>query len=166
MPYSYQYFKNNIKEHFEKEIDKNIKILDVGPGCGTYSDLLSPLGFSLDGLEIYEPYINQFNLRDKYDNLYLGNIVEFDFTGYDYLIMGDVLEHLTIEDSQLILRKAMFHKIKMLVAVPYEYEQGAWGGNQYETHLQPELTPELVKTQYPSLELLIGDKNYGYYLNY
>jgi hypothetical protein len=166
MPYSYQYFKTDVKDHFESKLSKDIKILDIGPGCGTYSDLLSPLGFKLDGLEIYEPYITQFDLRSKYNSLHLGDIMDFDFYMYDYLIMGDILEHLTISNAQIVLSKIKSYKIKTLVAVPYEYEQGEWGGNIYEAHLQPELTPELMKSYYPDLKLLVGDENYGYYINY
>lgn len=166
MPYSYREFKQEIKHHIVDVIPKTSKILDVGPGCGTYSDLLRDLGFKIDCLEIWEPYIHQFNLSEKYENVILGNIIDFDFTGYDYIIMGDILEHLTVVDAQEIIRKIEVNNIKALVAVPYEYEQGEWDGNIYETHLQPELTPELMNSQYPTLKLFVGDDKYGYYINY
>mgnify|MGYP001103995945 CR=1 FL=1 len=166
MPYSYKYFKGDVQSHFKSKVNTDVKILDVGPGCGTYADLLKDSGFKMDCLEIWEPYVHQFNLSEKYENVILGNIVDFDFTGYDYIIMGDILEHLTVADAQEIMRKIEANNIKTLVAVPYEYEQGERDGNVYETHLQPELTPELMNSQYPTLKLFVGDDQYGYYINY
>ena len=166
MPYSYPEYKNEIKLHFKKCIPKNTKILDVGPGAGVYSDLLRELNYKIDCLEIWKPYISQFNLHQKYDNVILGDIRNFDFSSYDYIIMGDVLEHLTIEDATLFLDKVNNLNIKCLVAVPYNYEQGEYEGNVYESHLQPDLTSENVLTRYPSLNLLYGNHFYGYYINY
>ena len=54
----------------------------------------------------------------------------------------------------------------VMVAVPYLYEQGTEFGNVHETHLQPDLTPEVMATRYPMLHLLYGDEQYGYYANY
>jgi hypothetical protein len=79
--------------------------------------------------------------------------------------MGDVLEHLSIEDSQKILNKIVENKQECLIAVPYLCEQGTMEENEYETHLQPELTPELVIRRYPQLDLLVKNEYYGYYIN-
>jgi hypothetical protein len=164
MPYSYGEFKEDVKQHFLNYIPPTTKILDVGPGQGTYSKLLS--NYNLDCIEIWEPYITQFNLQSQYNKVILGNINQFNFLEYEYIIMGDILEHLSIEDAQNILNQINLNNQKCLVAVPYLYEQGEHEGNIYETHLQPDLTPEIIKERYPSLKLLFGDENYGYYINY
>jgi hypothetical protein len=166
MPYSYTLFKDEVKVHFLNFISKGISILDVGAGCGTYSDLLRGDFPNMDALEIFTPYIEQFNLRAKYNNVIVGDITDFDISKYEYLIMGDVLEHLSVSDAQSIINKIQANDILSLVAVPYNYEQGTYMGNVHETHLQPDLTPELVAERYPSLKLLIGDDKYGYYVNY
>jgi glycosyltransferase involved in cell wall biosynthesis len=166
MPYSYPHYKNNIREHFEKYVPISNKILDVGPGAGTYSELLRNLGYKMDCLEIFEPYVHQFGLKSKYDNVIVGDITNFDFSKYDYIIMGDVLEHLTVEDAKSFMDKVTSLDKKCLVAVPYNYEQGEHYGNVYETHLQPDLTPQNVLERYPKLNLLVGDNSYGYYINY
>ena len=142
------------------------KILDVGPGAGVYSDLLRNLGYQIDCLEIWEPYVNQFNLREKYGKVIIGDIRHFDFSGYDYIIMGDVFEHLAIEEATLLLEKINGANKQCLIAVPYNYEQGEYEGNVYETHLQPDLTPENMLQRYPSLNLIYGNHFYGYYINY
>jgi hypothetical protein len=172
MPHSYPEFKPEIREHFIKYIPKKSKILDVGPGSGTYSDVLNSLGYEIDCLEIWAPYIDQFNLKSKYNKVIVGDIRYFDISGYDYIIMGDVLEHLTFNEAAIVLEQMEINNIKCLVAVPYNYTQGVYEGNEYETHLQPDLTPENVLIRYPNLKVFnICSSNdnipfYGYYINY
>ena len=101
MPYSYPEYKNEIKTHFKECVSNKIKILDVGPGAGTYFDLLSDLGYQIDCIEIWEPYIFQFNLHKKYNKVIVGDIRDFDFSEYDYIIMGDVLEHSTFDEARI-----------------------------------------------------------------
>ena len=172
MPHSSTDFKLEIQKHFDESFSRDIKILDVGPGAGMYGHLLSKysdvlnysLGFKLDCLEIHSPYIEKYNLKDVYENVFEGNICDFDFSGYDYIILGDILEHLTINDAQNIIIND--NKIKCLVAVPYLSKQGEHEGNIYEIHLQEDLTPKIMKQRYPSLKLLYGNEGYGYYINY
>lgn len=165
MPSSYNDFKAEIRYFFECTLKPNTKILDVGPGRGTYRTLLRGLPYSMDCIEIYPPYIQHFKLYEKYDNVFEGNIVDFDFTDYDCIILGDVLEHLSVPDAQKIIKTIQKNKQKCLVAVPYESEQGESEGNIYETHLQPDLTIEIMGERYPELKLLIGNERYGYYVN-
>ena len=77
--------------------------------------------------------------------------------------MGDVLEHLTVEESKSVLNKMKDKKV--MVAVPYLFEQGEEMGNIYETHHQPELTHELMIERY-GLTPLYTNERYGYYINY
>jgi hypothetical protein len=164
MPYSYSHYKEDVKKHIFQNIPSDAKILDVGPGSGTYAHLLRER-YHIDGLEIFEPYIDRFGLRQFYNNVIVGNILEFDFSGYDYIIMGDILEHIKLEDATKLLENINNH-CKCLVAVPYLFEQGEWEGNIHETHHQPDLTPELFLQRYPYMNLLFGDNHYGYYINY
>lgn len=48
----------------------------------------------MDAVEIFEPYVDKYKLRKKYDNVYINSIVVFDIKDYDFIILGDVLEHL------------------------------------------------------------------------
>ena len=54
MPYSTGYLKGEVKQHFIKNVEKNVKILDAGAGCGTYSNLLKSDFHNMDGIEIYQ----------------------------------------------------------------------------------------------------------------
>jgi autotransporter strand-loop-strand O-heptosyltransferase len=164
MPYSYSFYKEEVKLYLDSFLNKNIKILDVGPGVGTYSNLLKPLGYKLDCLEIFEPYVEKYDLHSKYENVYVGDITQFDFSNYDFIIIGDVLEHISVEDSKIILEKIENNNQNCLVAVPFLCEQGTMEDNIHETHLQPDLTNELVLERYPQLELLSKNNFYGYYV--
>jgi hypothetical protein len=161
MPYSYGDYKNEVIHHIIEHTSEYSKILDVGPGAGTYGSMLRHL--DIEALEIHPPYIEMFKLNEIYKKIYIGDIRDFDVSEYDYIIMGDVLEHLTVEESKSVLNK-MKHK-KVMVAVPYLFEQGEEMGNIYETHHQPELTHELMIERY-GLTPLYTNERYGYYINY
>lgn len=165
MPYSYSKFKQEVKQAILANISSDSKILDVGAGSGTYGEMLKPHYSRVDAIEIFPSYLDMFNLHLKYDTVIQGDIRNFIFSEYDFIIMGDVLEHLTFEDATKVLEKIEEQWQSVLVAVPYMYEQGAEFGNVHETHLQPDLTPEVMLQRYPQLHLIYGDSNYGYYVN-
>jgi len=68
MPYSSTAFKEEVKRHILANLPLHTKILDVGPGAGTYGSMLRDY-YNIDGLEIHEPYIDKFNLRSIYNKV-------------------------------------------------------------------------------------------------
>jgi len=166
MPYSYGKFKNEIRDRIIDKFNPQTEILDVGAGSGVYSDLLWSTFRKIDALEIFPNYIQMFELEKRYRSVIQADINHFNFDGYELLIMGDILEHLTVEDAQKILSKIKSNNQGVMIAVPYLYEQGEEFGNIHETHLQPDLAPEVMLERYPELTLLYGDENYGYYGNH
>lgn len=165
MPYSSTAFKEEIKRHVLLNIPATTKMLDVGPGAGTYGLLLGPY-FSMDGLEIHEPYIDKFELKKIYKNVMVGNILAFDISPYDYIIMGDILEHIPKYEAMNLVARINSAGKKCLIAVPYLYEQGEYDGNVHEIHHQADLTHEIFLERYPCMKLLYKDDGYGYYINY
>lgn len=166
MPYSYDYFKIDVCKHIIKTQPQSSKILDAGAGSGKYGAMLRMWFNNIDALEIFEPYIEQFNLKEIYNNVYNDNIIHFDIAEYDYIIMGDILEHLSVEDAHNLITKIHLGGKKCLVAIPYTMEQGEVNGNIYETHLQPDLTHDVFLFRYPMLKELYRNHEYGYYINY
>lgn len=166
MPYSYGLYKNEFAEHLKQLLPNQRHILDVGAGSGAYADLLRPHFENMDAIEIFAPYIDMFKLKDKYKNVFNESILDFDISGYDYLIMGDVIEHLTFLQAKNLIEKICSMEISCMIAVPYLFEQGEEYGNAFETHLQPDLTHELFLERYPQMNLLWKDDKYGYYTNY
>ena len=164
MPNSYNYFKEEIKQYFIENIDTSKKILDVGPGEGTYSNLLRNLGYHIDCIEIFSPYVERFNLYEKYDNVFVGNVSDFNISNYDFIILGDVLEHMSISDSRTIIDEININNMDCLVSIPYLMKQDSVDGNDYERHIQFDLTPDVMQSRYPELECIYSNTSYGYYV--
>lgn len=166
MPNSFTFYKSEIREYFKDNVPSGTKMLDVGPGQGTYGTLLAGMGYDMDAVEVFSLYIYKFKLWEHYNNVYNKDIREFDWSGYDYIILGDILEHLTAEEGQKLISDIAMARKQCLVAVPYMMAQdGEEYGNSYETHHQPDLTPAVMNKRYPTLELIYGNEYYGYYVS-
>ena len=166
MPESFDLFKKEVTEWLLDNVPQNARILDVGPGKGTYSQLLKPYGYRLDCVEIWQPYIDKYELSSQYDHVYNQDIMDFEGLAlYDFIILGDVLEHIPTMQAQQLINSIIQKGIGCLVAVPYSMEQGEYDGNIYETHHQPDLTEDVMNYRYPSLTLIYGNQYYAYYTN-
>jgi hypothetical protein len=147
MPSSYSTFRRETRDYILQRFDPAVtRVIDVGPGEGTYAQLLPE--FKLDCVEVYEPYVERFNLKSRYNEVFIKNVKDFDFTGYDLAILGDVLEHLSVPDAFLVLAKLAMLRMGGVVQVPFLLEQGSWEGNDYEAHLQPDLNHEVFMGRY------------------
>jgi len=161
---SFEYFKKDIKEYLEKSYKRNARILDVGAGSGTYSNLLGDYFRDIEAVEVFKPNIERYELEGKYKRVYNTDIRDFRYEYYDIIIFGDIIEHLEIEEAQEVLKYANNRCKEMIVAVPYCYKQGVEEDNIYEIHKQDDLTIENMIERYPMLELLYGNSYYGYYI--
>jgi 2-polyprenyl-3-methyl-5-hydroxy-6-metoxy-1,4-benzoquinol methylase/glycosyltransferase involved in cell wall biosynthesis/GT2 family glycosyltransferase len=165
---SYDDYKIQIKEYFSAKsryMEKNFSILDVGAGAGTYSKLLRDISSRIDAVEVYEPNIIKNKLNELYDNVYNQDIIDFKFEGnYDIIIMGDVIEHIETEKAIKLVDDLYDKCDEMLIAVPFMLEQEAIYGNEYEKHLQSDLTDEVFKKRYPGFKNLFINEKYGYYI--
>jgi 2-polyprenyl-3-methyl-5-hydroxy-6-metoxy-1,4-benzoquinol methylase len=164
MPKSYEFGKDRISSYLKSKYPKDAKILDVGAGEGTYYNYLSDYFENIDAVEIFKKNIDDYDLKNKYKNVYNENIVDFKYDKYDIIIFGDIIEHLSIEDAQKVLNYASVRCKEIVVAVPYEYKQDEINGNIHERHIQDDLTIEKMEMRYPYLELFFGNDEYGYYL--
>lgn len=166
MPTSYLDFKQDIRNYIINKYDKDIKILDVGPGEGTYSNLLNEYK-NIDCVEIYEPYINEYGLKNKYKNIYISNILDFDFDYYDVIILGDILEHIVADDAVILINKLIDKCDEIIVNVPYLadfnylYDDEP---NKNELHLQVDLTDIIMKKRYPMLKRLCSNNRIGVFI--
>ena len=164
MATSYYYYKQQVKDYLVSKFKGNAKVLDVGAGEGTYWNLLHQYYATIDAVEVFKPNIDNFKLKDKYHKVYNIDIKDFKYQNYDIIIFGDVIEHLEINEAQEVLKYAYTHCKEMIVAVPYELEQGIAEDNLYEIHKQPDLTPKIMKERYPMLKELYKNELYGYYV--
>lgn len=164
MAYSYDFYKQEVKEYLTSRYPQKAKVLDVGAGEGTYYKLLKDYFKEIDAVEVFKPNIDKYQLKSKYHRVYNMNVVNFKYTYYDIIIFGDIIEHLTTEEAQEVLQYAYGRCNEMIVAVPYQLEQGIVENNIYEIHKQDDLTPEIMKKRYPYLKLLYKNDLYGYYV--
>jgi len=144
MPYSSESGKSFVRYIFGKV--KNKKILDIGCGSGTYAKMFPNSEFT--GIEIWDPYVERFELNKLYENLHIedANNVDYETLGsFDIAVLGDVLEHM-----EEIKAKDLFNKISkvadtVIVSIPIgNYPQDAYDGNPYEEHITNNWTPERV----------------------
>jgi 2-polyprenyl-3-methyl-5-hydroxy-6-metoxy-1,4-benzoquinol methylase len=164
MAYSYEFYKKDIKEYLKNKYTGNVRILDVGAGCGTYYDLLHDYFRYIDAVEVFKPNIENYNLTQKYHKVFNINIKDFRYDKYDIIIFGDIIEHLDVKEAQEVLKYAYTRCKEMIVAVPYQLEQGIEEDNIYEIHKQADLTPKIMEERYPFLKLLYKNELYGYYI--
>jgi hypothetical protein len=124
--------------------------LDIGAGCGTYADLLANSGYQIDAVEIFSPYLEEYNLKEKYNHVFVGNVLELniDFSVYDLIILGDVVEHMSEDDSYKLLSNLLKLPVEVVVAVPFNSPQGEVYGNIYEAHLQSDLNLGVILKKY------------------
>lgn len=122
-------------------------ILDIGAGSGTYSDALKQEGYekNIDALEVWQPYVDKFNLKNKYRKVYSEDVREFDNFNYDVVIFGDILEHMTKEEALSVWEKVSSQSKYALIAIPIiHYHQGELDGNPYEKHIKDDWSHEEV----------------------
>jgi len=104
-----------------RDLDKNLKILDVGCSGGPMMMLLNQHGFkNVYGLDVSERAIELCKKRGV-DNVYVMNAEKTDFKDdeFDVLIVSDVLEHLEHDEVAL----SEWHRImkpggRLIVFVP------------------------------------------------
>lgn len=113
-------------------------IADLGPGCGTYSDLLrDKTRAAWYGYEIFAPYIEQYDLRSKYDTVYNMDVRDVTWNYYrnGLVIAGDILEHMDDFDARLLVYTLKRKFRWILVSIPIvPSPQGECFGNIHETH--------------------------------
>lgn len=146
-----------VLKYVVENVKKDAKILDVGFGAGAYGKLLRSFYYlNIDGLDVYDGHIKEMGLDKIYDNIYIENVLDFDFEYYDLIIMGDVLEHMELESAKKVLSSIIEEDkcFQMIISVPYCYEQNELYGNSYEKHLQPEMDEKYMENHYPYLKLI------------
>lgn len=150
MPYSEQDNKQWIMNQIQTHVQPK-SVLDVGVGAGIYGGLLRVYAPDavVDGVEIWEPYVEMFGLRNKYKNLYVQDVRKMDKFGYDLVIMGDVLEHMSEEDAVALWEKVSKQAKWAILSVPIiHHPQGIEFGNPYEVHVEEDWNVERVLSSF------------------
>jgi SAM-dependent methyltransferase len=148
-------------------------ILDLGCGMGTYSHLLKNKNNILRdanwvGIEAWAPYIEKYNLKTKYNTVHNVDIRNLNYKKlgtFDLCFMGDVLEHITKEESIKVVDEALAHCKRIIISIPVvHFPQGALEDNPYEIHVKDDWSDEEVKSTFPYIIDSTVEGKIGVYL--
>lgn len=158
MPSSNEIGKAEIKEWFINIFHERMRVVDFGCGAGTYPKLLGKEGIEWIGIEIWEPYMDQFKLREWYNELIIGDLCEIVWPIADCAIFGDVLEHLNKQEAIKAMRQMDEIYKHVAISIPIYNSQGATD-NPYEEHKHWWLWDELEEAvpQSFQIRLRLGD---------
>lgn len=138
MPLSDPYFKRETAALLAAMDPPPATVLDVGAGAGLWLDALRPQlpGARIVAVEIFEPYVAGFMLLDRYDEVVVGDIRQMALPDIDAIILGDVLEHMPVEDAVVLWNRCLDVARVVVLAIPLgPYPQDAIDGNEHERHL-------------------------------
>ena len=164
MPFSTNVYKKETLNFIKNKFNRTSTVLDIGAGAGVYADHLRDYFYKMDAVEGFEPYVERYGLREKYANVFIENILDFDFSYYDLIIFGDVLEHIE-EEAGIKLVEKLYDKCNdLIIAIPYNSEQEAHFDNDLEIHKQTELTQESFLAKYKGFKALATRYDYGVFV--
>lgn len=137
-------------ELMKKITESPKKILDVGIGFGKwgylireYYEVLWNQRFTkqdwkirIEGIEIFPKYICEVQ-KIIYDKIFQKDVFSVfqKLRQYNFIILGDVLEHFEKNRGYLLIDRLFEHTNDIIIATPNGYvPQDNWGGNVSETH--------------------------------
>lgn len=164
MPTSIKSLEGVLRQDFIDSWYTGLSIVDVWAWTWQKCDLLRDLSEMIYWIEIFEPYIQQNNLHDKYNSVINQNIMDiYKKIKWKIWIFWDILEHLSVDDAQEITTYLKNKWYVIYIQVPYLYPQWIEFWNKYEEHLQPDITEEIFNERYPWFKLLARDTEIGLY---
>lgn len=121
-------------------------VLDVGPGHGKYGVLLREYAGVevVDAVEMWEPYVEEFNLRGIYDEVLVSDVLDLPeefFADYDAVLTVSSIEHMPKEPAIEWLRRIPGHVVIVTPRdwmqedhpVPTERHQSLWTVQDFRT---------------------------------
>ena len=133
------------------------RVIDIGPGAGTYADLFRDLtpGATWCAVEVWGPYVEKYNLRQKYDEVIVADIRYLDFIKLgpsDVALFGDMLEHMPADEARDVLSQAAMKSRFMILSIPIgHWPQDEVEGNPFETHVEDNLSHADIQDIVPNL---------------
>jgi hypothetical protein len=131
-----------------------VDVLDIGPGVGTYAKLLrGPSTGWIVGLEVWEPYVHTYRLREYYDEIIVGDARTEPFPATDVVILGDVAEHMTEPEAVALWDKSVAAARRAVyLSIPIiHYPQDEIEGNHHEVHVVDDWNHERVLEAFPGI---------------
>lgn len=114
------------------------RVLDIGAGVGTYAIMGRFPEQYWAAVEVFEPYVEMFNLQNKYNDVFVEDIRTAELLeDYNLIIAADMLEHMKKDEAKDVIDKLLPHCQQLLVCFPLiHHDQHAGAeGNDYESHI-------------------------------
>lgn len=130
--------KHVIRDWLIKNRREFKRVLDIGAGVGTYALMGRFPEQHWTAIEVFEPYVDMFNLRGKYDDVFVDDIRESNLLDdYNLIIAADMLEHMHKEEAKAVIGNLLRHTEQLLISVPVVHNDQEPGpeGNEYERHI-------------------------------
>lgn len=142
--------------------------LDIGAGSGTYGKMIRnefPDIFTLEAVEVWGPYVEQFSLYGIYNQIYVCDVRHIDqglTTGFDVAIIGDVIEHMPRHEAKAVLNRLISGNKNVIISFPVLHlDQDAYEGNWFEEHIdhwtEEEMDEFLSDRMFYTLDKYVGD---------
>lgn len=172
MPSSNKEGKGTVISWIHERADDIKRVLDLGAGIGTYSKLLRRKHRYLAtaawiAVEVWKPYIEKYNLRLMYDQVYNEDIRTFDYKKLkwvDCTFIGDVLEHMTKEEAIDVVNKVSEISKIIIISIPIIHmPQGEAEGNPYEVHVKDDWSHKEVINTFPNIRKFDEGRKVGVY---
>ena len=160
MPSSSKEGKDIIRNWLLEFNDTVSKVIDLGPGRGTYHKFYARKAHILNhaywiGVEAWEPYLEEFGLRDIYNEVYVEDVRHFDFSkigNVDLVFAGDILEHMTKEESIKVVLEVLKFSKKLIISIPITHFPQNSEVNPYEIHVKDDWNHEEVLATFPHIK--------------
>lgn len=137
--------------------DTELVFLDLGAGAGSWMEAIRPwfLKSKWIAVEVWQPYVDQFCLPERYHLVTTGDIRDMRFPIVDVVILGDVLEHMTKEEARKVWDSAIASaRVGVFMSTPIiEYHQGHVHGNPYQEHVITDWDVESIKADLPGIDV-------------
>lgn len=164
MPISITAFNKDITDHI-KAINPST-VLDIGAGMGKYQEIVSSINNNIicDAIESTNSYVEQYELRKKYRNVFVQDIVDFVKTDrvhkYDLCIMGDVLEHLFLSEAIDVIDALCYKSKHLMIIWPTNLPQDSEWENHFEMHKSNFFLKDITR-----FNIQVYKKTFGFYRN-
>lgn len=119
----------------------NKPILEIGVGYGFYGRTLTSIfpHAEIYGIEIWPAYLSPKHL-EWYKAVIVANALHFNYSFFkdrlSLIIAADVVEHFTKEDAIYLVETWKRFAPWIIITMPIQdFEQGAYLGNEFESHL-------------------------------
>jgi 2-polyprenyl-3-methyl-5-hydroxy-6-metoxy-1,4-benzoquinol methylase len=144
--------KNEILAWFQQNENHIKSVVDIGAGSGTYIKLIKEdakccVTAKWIGIEAWNPYIDKFYLKDRYDQIINQDVRQLDWATLNpsVVIAGDVLEHMSKQDAIKLVERILKPNTTIIISIPIRHmPQDAINGNPFEVHVKDDWSHQEV----------------------